>query len=69
MSNVHSLEQALADSAVLADAAELAGITSEQAKRVVAALANVPIKQAIRICVAAEADRVRQINRQTRRSR
>lgn len=68
MSNVHSLEEVLLDTAALVDVATKAGISTTEAKRVCAALADLPIVQAIRICTTARADQVRQINRQTRRT-
>ena len=55
MSNLYSLEEALADSSALAEVAEKAGLTVLQARRVCAGLASLPIRQAVRICVAAEA--------------
>lgn len=48
-----SLEQLLVDSSALADIADEAGVSQEAAKRVAAGLATLPIRQAIRICVAA----------------
>lgn len=66
---LHSLEQPLADSQTLLDLAKESGITVAQARAFVALLADVPIRQAVRICTTAQRDRVRQINSQTRKSR
>jgi hypothetical protein len=51
--DVYSLEEALEDSAALVDIASAAGIPTGAAKKVAAGLASLPIRQAIRICVAA----------------
>lgn len=64
---LHDLSEALADSAELVDLAKRAGITVAQARFFAAALAELPIKQAIRLCTTARADRIRQINKTTRR--
>lgn len=65
--NAQILEHALADSMTLADLAQKAGITRAQARELLAALADLPIRQAIRIATTAKSDRVRKINRATRK--
>ena len=66
---LHSLEEALADSAALAELVKRGGVTLSQAKALLGALADLPAVQAIRICETARRDAVRQTNRKTRTGR
>jgi len=59
IAKVYPIEQALEDSLTLADLADAAGVTMTQARAFCAALAEVPIRQAVRICSAAETSRRR----------
>lgn len=68
-SNLHSLEQPLDDSRVLLSLANEAGITMTQARTFMALLSNIPLRQAVRISATAWRDRVRMVNRETRKSR
>lgn len=61
--NVYSLEEALADSTALGDIAEAAGVSVAAARTVAAGLAALPIRQVIRICVAAEVQEQRRRRR------
>lgn len=49
-----SLEEAIADSNALADVAKRASVPLADARRVAAALADLPVVQAIRICTASQ---------------
>lgn len=69
MSNVHSLSDALLDSMALADVAASAGVTIAQARAVVAALAEIPAAQVVRVCGIANRDRERQREREERKER
>ncbi len=64
---VHDITQALVDSATLAAIAKRAGITPSQAKAVCGMLADLKIRDAIRICVTAQNDRFRQSQREARK--
>jgi len=63
-----SLVQVLEDTAKLAELAKGAGISIAQARRLAAALADIPVEQALRICATAHVDHVRQTNRMTRKT-
>lgn len=60
---VYSLEEALSDSTALAEIAETTGVSQDVVKRIAAELAALPVRQAIRICVAAEQQRTRRRRR------
>lgn len=64
---VHSLTQALEDTAVLHEIARKAGTTVAQARTVLALLADINAQQMVRMCATARADRVRAVNRETRK--
>ncbi len=64
-----SFEEALADSAVLNDIAKRSGATPEQVRAVLAALGNMEAEDVVRMCGTAAKDRLRAINRQTRRAK
>ena len=64
-----SFERALHDSIALATLAEQSGVTREQARAVLAALADVPIREAVRMAKTAHADRERQKQRMARLGR
>ncbi len=66
MMTVHSLTQVLADSSTLLELAAEADLSSAQVRKLLALLADVPIRQAVRMCTTARQDRVRQINRKSR---
>ncbi len=63
---LHSLAEALRDTVALDDVAKQAGITLVQARAMLAALADLPVTQVVRMSEIAHRDRVRQINRETR---
>lgn len=63
---VHDLTEALEDTATLHAVAAKAGVTPVQARLVAAALGDLPVETAARICEAASKDRLRQVNRATR---
>jgi len=64
---LHDLEQPLADSLKLRALADHAGITEKQARAVFATLADMDIRDVIRIGETCRCDRVRQANREARR--
>lgn len=53
MSNVYSLADALEDSATLTDLAKKAGVTVDQARRLLADLSNRPAQQVVRLLYGA----------------
>lgn len=55
---VYDITDRLVDSLALADIAERAGITLAQAKAVAGMLADMPIRQAIRIAVTCQLHRI-----------
>ena len=63
---VYDITQRLTDSLALGDAADRAGITMQQARAFCASLADLPIRQAIRICVTAQLHRIMQSQRAAR---
>ena len=64
---LHSLTDALADSAALQDIAKKAGVTLAQARLIVASLGDLPAPQVVRLFSIAHADRLRSIHRAQRR--
>ena len=64
---LHSLEEILADSMTLTGMARDAGIPLDAAKRLCAALSEIPASQAIRICATARQEQIREANRKTRK--
>ncbi len=63
---LHDFTQPLADSITIASLASESELTAAQVRKLLALLADVPIRQAVRMCATARNDRVRQINRETR---
>ena len=61
---VHDITQRLADSLTLADMADRAGITLEQARALAGMLADLRIRDAIRICVSAQLTRIMRSTRE-----
>ena len=56
--SVHDITDRLIDSAALADIAKRAGITLEQAKAVAGMLADLSVRQAIRVMVTCQLNRI-----------
>jgi hypothetical protein len=65
---IHDLTFAIEDSIVLLDIAKRAGVSAAQVRMVAAALGNIPVEQAIRLCSTAHNDRIRQANRTVRKA-
>lgn len=63
---VHSLQDALQDTATLDDVARKAGITLAQARLVMAAIHDLPVLQVMRMGATSKAAQIRQLNRETR---
>ena len=66
MSNVHDITDRLVDSLALADIADRAGITLAQAKAVAGMLADLPIRQAVRLCTTEQINRIMRSQRGAR---
>ncbi len=64
---VHDITDALVDSATLVAIAKRSGITLKQARDVAGMLADLPLRQAIRLCTTAQHDRIRQSQREARK--
>lgn len=62
------LTQPLADANLVAELAKESGLAEPQVRKLLGLLADVPIRQAVRICATARRDRIRQINRETRKA-
>ena len=69
MGDVLSLEQALADSEVVNDLADDAGVAPQQVRKLLASLSNVPIRQAVRIAKACHDAEIVASNRRVRLGR
>ena len=63
---VHDITDRLVDSLALADIAERAGITLAQAKAVAGMLADLPIRQAVRLCTTEQINRIMRSQRGAR---
>jgi hypothetical protein len=61
------ITQPLEDTRALLDMSVRTGLTPEEVKRVLAHLDGMRIDQVIRLCRASESERVRRVNRTTRR--
>jgi phosphoserine phosphatase len=64
VSNVHDITDHLIDSLALADIAKRAGITMEQAKAVAGMIADLPMRQAVRMCTMAQIHRIMKSQRE-----
>lgn len=63
---VHSLAEALADSNTFTEIAKRTGLTQAQVRAVLAEVHDLNVVQVLRMGAVAKADRVRQVNRETR---
>jgi len=66
---LHDITDALIDSAALNAIAKRAGITLAQARAVAGMIADLDIKQQIRMCTTCQHDRIRQAQREARYKR
>ena len=66
MSNVRDITQRLTDSLTLADMADRAGITHQQARAFAGMMADLRIRDAIRICVTCQLNRIGESRRAKR---
>ena len=65
---LHDLTQALADSTTVVALANNAGVSVSAVRQILAELADMEAQQMVRICATARQDRIRQVNRETRRN-